>query len=130
MVPITAGAEKYIFDVDPAVLAAQLVGVLAAEHGLCALSAGATYLTGPAPVSDPLLACFEVEEVLPMRVRRLVEYLRARRIGELEIKKRGVDVSPEVLRAKLRLRGENAATLLISRVADRPTAILASRVAP
>jgi hypothetical protein len=35
---------------------------------------------------------------------------------------------PEKLRRELKLRGDNAATLLITKVAGRPTAILAHRV--
>ena len=46
----------------------------------------------------------------------------------LEIKKRGVDIDPEKLRRDLKLRGDNAATLLITRIAGRATAILAMRL--
>ena len=56
--------------------------------------------------------------------------LRERHIGQLEIKKRGVDIDPEKLRRDLKLRGNNAATLLITQIAGRPTAILAQRVSP
>jgi hypothetical protein len=44
--------------------------------------------------------------------------LRERGIGVLEIKKRGSDVSPEVLRKEMALKGENAATLIVTRVGD------------
>jgi hypothetical protein len=121
--------DRYLFDIDPAVLAAGLKGVLAAEHGLFALAAGPTYLTGPCPIDDAALACFEVAEVLPLQRRKLAGYVRERAIGELEIKKRGVDIDPQQLRRDLKLRGDKAATLLIMPVADRPTAILAHRVA-
>jgi hypothetical protein len=127
-VPLTNRMDRFIFDVDPAVSASRLTGALAAEFGLSSLSAGATYLTGPAPVGDPAISCFQVDEVVPLRVRTLTKFLRHRQIGELEIKKRGVDVLPEKLRKELKLRGENAATLLITPVAERPTAILAHRV--
>jgi hypothetical protein len=127
-VPRAAQLDRYVFDVDPAVLAAGLQGVLAAEHGLSALDSGPTYLTGPRPLDDAALASFEVAEVLPLPIRRLARHLRERAIGQLEIKKRGVDVVPENLRRDLKLRGENAATLLITRVAGRPAAILARRV--
>ena len=54
-------------------------GALAAEHGLSAISAGIAYLTGPAPIDDPALACFEVEEVLPLDLRQIAGHLRERR---------------------------------------------------
>lgn len=120
--------DRYIFDIDPAVLAAQLKGALAAEQELSALSDGPTYLTGPQAVADAALSCFEVEDVLPYRVSQLSQHLRARGIGQLEIKKRGLAIEPEQLRRKLNLRGDKAASLLITHSAGRPTAILARRV--
>ena len=126
--PLTTMPNRYIFDLDPAVLAAKLKGVLAAEHQLSALSAGPTYLTGDHPIADPALACFAVEDVLPFRLDKLAKYLRKRNVGQLEIKKRGVDLDPEKLRGDLKLRGDNAATLLITPIATRTTAILAQRV--
>lgn len=126
-VPIVEKLHRYIFDIDPAVLAAHLTGALAAEHGLSALAPGPTYLTGAAPITDAALSCFEVDEVLPLRTRYLARHLRDRSIGQLEIKKRGIDIVPEQLRRDLKLHGDQAAMLLITRVAARPTAILARR---
>jgi SAM-dependent methyltransferase len=126
--PIVDRLDQYIFDVDPAVLAAHLKGALADELCLAALGAGSTYLTGSSPLRDAAVACFRIDEVLPMRVRPLARHLRDRGIGRLEIKKRGLDIEPEKLRRELRLRGENEAVLLITPVAGRPTAILAHRV--
>ena len=118
----------YVFDIDPAVLAAKLKGVLAAEHNLKALSASATYLTGDSAITDPALTCFAVDEVLPFRVDKLARFLRVHNIGQLEIKKRGVDVDPEKLRRDLKLRGDICATLLITPIASKPAAILAHRL--
>jgi hypothetical protein len=120
--------ENYIFDVDPAVLAAHLKGTLAAECNLSALGQGSTYLTGSAPIRDAALDCFQVHEVLPLRIGSLAKHLRERNIGRLEIKKRGVDVDPDRLRRELKLRGNNSATLLITSIAGRPAAILAQRL--
>ncbi len=120
--------DRYVFDIDSAVLAARLKGALAAEHGLSALGDGPTYLTGPHAIADAALACFAVEEVLILQSHILARHLRSRSIGRLEIKKRGVDIDPEKLRRELRLHGDNWATLLITRVSGRPAAILAHRV--
>jgi hypothetical protein len=126
-IPIANTPNRYIFDIDPAVLAAKLKGVLAAEHNLTALSAGSTYLTGDSAITDPALACFAVEEVMPFRTDKLAKHLATHNIGQLEIKKRGVDLDLEKLRRQLKLRGNNAATLLITPIAGRATAILAQR---
>jgi THUMP domain-like len=127
-IPITHQPAQYIFDVDPAVLAAHLTGTLAGEHQLQSLAAGPSYLTGPKPISDPALVTFKIVELLPFRTRKLADHLRTRNIGQLEIKKRGIEIDPEALRRDLKLRGDNAATLLLAKIAGRPTAILANRV--
>jgi hypothetical protein len=127
-IPITDKPNRYVFDIDPAVLAAKLKGVLAAEHDLTALSAGSTYLTGEIPIADPALACFAVEDIMLFRVDKLTNHLHTHNIGQLEIKKRGIDLDPDKLRRQLKLRGDNSATLLITPNAGRPIAIIAQRV--
>jgi hypothetical protein len=127
-VSVAQQVARYIFDVDPAVLAAHLKGVVAAEHGLLALADGPTYLTGPLPIADVALACFEVDDVLPFEPRKLARYLAERSIGQLEIKKRGVEIDLEKLRRELKLRGDNAATLFVARIGGRSTAVVGNRI--
>lgn len=127
-IEIVSTHDRYLFDVDPAVLAAHLAGELANKLGLVALGSGATYLTGPNAIQDDALACFEVNDVLPLRVNLLAAHLNAHNIGQLEIKKRGVEIDPDKLRPDLKLRGTNSATVLITNVANRPVAILAKRL--
>ena len=127
-IPISNGVAAFVFDTDPAVRAAHLQGALAEELHLSALAPGPCYLTGNAPNVDPAVNGFKVEDVQPLRVRALAQYLRGRGIGRLEIKKRGVDVEPEKLRRDLKLRGDHEATLLITPIAGRPAAIVAQRI--
>lgn len=117
----------YICEPHAAVLAARLSGALASQHALRALSAGLAYLTCDTPASTPLLATFEVVETLPFDVRRLKAVLRARSVGRLEIKVRGVDVVPDQLRKKLDPRGDNELTVLIAGTRSNTRAILAKR---
>jgi hypothetical protein len=58
----------------------------------------------------------------------LAAYLSARGIGRIAIKKRGVAVDPESLRKKLKLRGDREATLVLTRIDKRETAIVAERL--
>ncbi|HEY5313840.1 MAG TPA: hypothetical protein VIK18_15030 [Pirellulales bacterium] len=119
--------QRFVFEPDPAVLAADLSASLAAEHQLSALAAGLGYLTGDAAVVDAALSCFEVLEVLPLRVKLVADWLRTRGIGQLEIKKRGVALEPEQLRRQLRPAGSGQATLLIAPVNGQAVAIMARR---
>jgi hypothetical protein len=65
-----------------------------------------------------------VLEKLPYREKQLRAALRERGIGRLTIKKRGVSVVPEELRKRLSLRGDAEATLVLTRVDGRGTALL------
>ncbi|MDF2991814.1 MAG: SAM-dependent methyltransferase, partial [Microbacterium sp.] len=60
--------------------------------------------------------------------KKLAQALRARGVGTLEIKKRGVDIDPAILRKKLALRGDEAATMIMTRVGSKRLALLADRV--
>lgn len=125
--PIAAQIGRYVFDPDPAVVAAGLVGSLAAEHRLGAWEAGGAYLTGDVTVADRALSCFEVTDVLPFDLKRLKRLLADRDVGQLEIKKRGVPQEPETIRRQLRLRGSAAAVLLIASQGGAVKAVLARR---
>jgi SAM-dependent methyltransferase len=119
---------RYLLEPDPAVLAAGLADVLAAEYGLWALTHGGGYLTGDRAITDdPALECFEVTDVLPFDLKRLKQRLAAGDVGTLEIKKRGVAQDPQELRRRLGLRGSQPAVLLLAPIGSTVTAILARR---
>ena len=92
------------------------------------LSSGIAYLTSDAALTSPFVSSFRVREQLPADTKKLAQALRARGIGTLEIKKRGVDIDPAVLRKKLSLRGDEAATLIVTRVGSKRLTLLADRV--
>jgi hypothetical protein len=126
--PIAAAVRRYVFDPDPAILAAGLLGTVAVAEGLAALAPWGGYLTGDAPLERPGLAAFAVEEVLPLDLKRLRRLLADRGVGRLEIKKRAVDCDPDALRKKLQLRGDREAVLIVAPVGQATAAIVARRV--
>ena len=127
--PICTALGRYVYEPDAAVLAAGLDGELAAEHGLAAVSTGIAYLTGDVLIEDGALAAFEIQEQLPLDLKKLRGLLRERGIGRLEIKKRGVPHDPQQLRGQLGLRGENEATLILTRYQRQAIALLCRRTA-
>ncbi len=127
-VPTAEGLGRYVFEPHAAVLAADLTGVLAAQHALQCVSPGIAYLTGDQVLDDPALACFEVSEVLPLDPKHLREAIRVRAIGNLEVKKRGVKIDPEEVRKQIHPRGDHQATLLITPLKKKIVAILAQRI--
>ena len=92
------------------------------------MSAGIAYLSGARRVETPLAQAFRVRETMPLDERRIAQRLRELGIGELEIKKRGADIDPAALRKRLKLAGDERATLFATRVGGRHRAILADRV--
>jgi hypothetical protein len=107
---------KYIYEPDAAVIRSHLVGDLAIELGLNIFSNEIAYLSGDEPIVSPWLRGYEVIENLVFDRKRLKAYLREKKIGTLEIKKRGADITPEQLRRELDPKGPESATLIVTRV--------------
>jgi SAM-dependent methyltransferase len=121
---------RYLYEPDGAVIRARLIGALAGQLGASMLSDGIAYLTADTAIETPFASCFRVVETFPYDEKLLKKELASRGIGSLEIKKRGVDVDPAMLRKRLAPKGDASATLIVTRVAGRHTALLAERVAP
>lgn len=119
---------EYVYEPDGGVIRARLIGDLARRLGATMISRDIAYLTSPEAVATPFAQCFRVVETFPLDEKRLRQELKKRGIGRVEIKKRGVDVDPASFRKKLQLSGSNEATLILTRVAGRHTALLCERV--
>ena len=122
------GLGEYLHEPDGSVIRARLIGLLAEQLSAGMLSDGIAYLTSDSAVSTPFAQTFRITEQLPSSEKQLKRALAERGIGTLEIKKRGADVDPAELRKRLRLRGPNSATLFLTRVAGKHTALLAERL--
>jgi hypothetical protein len=118
---------RYVHEPHACVLAARLTGTLAQQLGLCALAPDVAYLTSDETRDDPRVTSFEVTDVVPFDRRRLRQLLAARRIGSLEIKKRGVTFDPRELQQQLQGRGEKSAVLIVAPWAGAVHALLARR---
>ncbi|WP_150307911.1 class I SAM-dependent methyltransferase [Planctomonas psychrotolerans] len=119
---------EYVYEPDGAVIRARLIGDLARSLDAGMVSESIAWLTTDSPRPTPFARGFRVTDTLPFDESRVKRLLRDRRIGSLEIKKRGIDLDPAVLRKRLSLRGDGSATLIVTRVAGRHTALLAERV--
>ncbi|MGO4592938.1 SAM-dependent methyltransferase [Leifsonia sp. 2TAF2] len=124
----TGPLGEYLYEPDGAVIRARLIGDLARRIGGRMLSDQIAYITADAAADTPFAAGFRILETLPYAEKDLKRALRQRGIGTLEIKKRGVDVDPAALRRRLALNGDRPATLILTRVAGRHTALLAERL--
>lgn len=117
-------ARRFLYDPDPAVVRAHLVAELAETLGATLADPSIAYLYADAPTPTPFARCLEVTDVLPFSLKRLRALLRERRVGRVEILKRGSALEPEKLRRDLRLTGGEAASLVLTRVAGAPTVLV------
>lgn len=110
-------AGRWLIDPDGAVVRAGLVRQYGARHGLWQLDPDIAYLSGD-ELPDGVRG-FEVLETLAYSEKRLRQVLTARDCGALEILVRGVrdvQADPDALRRRLRLRGAQALSVVITRI--------------
>jgi len=119
-----AAPGKYIYDPISAMVRSHLIGAFALENNLWGISGAIAYLSGDQRVETPWLRGFEILEELPLDAKRIAKRMAELDIGTLEIKKRGVDITPEQLRPKLKLRGQKSATLILTKINDARKALL------
>ncbi|HEY4225124.1 MAG TPA: SAM-dependent methyltransferase [Pseudolysinimonas sp.] len=121
---------EYLLEPDGAVIRARLIGDLARSipgDGRM-LDPTIAWITTDSAPETPFGAAFRVLERFPLDLKTLKKELATRGIGALEIKKRGVDVDPAAFRARLSLKGDASATLVLTRVAGARVALLAERL--
>lgn len=118
----------YLYEPDGSVIRARLIGDLARRIGAGMVSDRIAYLTSDEPVATPFATAFRIVADLPLDEKTIKRELRARKVGVLEVKKRGADIDPAVFRKRMALSGPNTATVVLTRVAGRHRALLAERV--
>lgn len=119
---------EYVYEPDGAVIRARLIGNLVRSVEGRMLDRSIAYFTADVAFPTPFATGFRVVETFPFDEKVLKRELAARKIGTLEIKKRGMDVDPAQLRARLSMKGSRSATLILTRVAGKRVALLVDRV--
>jgi hypothetical protein len=117
--------KQFIYEPDNAVVRSHLIADLAREVDASLISREIAYLSSDQEIESPMMRGFRVIDEMAFDRKKLKAYLREQNIGTLEIKKRGVDVVPEQLRKEMSLKGEIAATLILTRVGDDHRALIA-----
>ena len=128
--PQAAAGElgRYVYEPDGAVIRAGLVAPLCTELDATLLDPSIAYLSTDVPVDTPFATAFRVLDSFPFGLKKLRAYLRTRNVGRVEIKKRGTAVVPDQLRQQLALKGENAATLILTRLRGKQSVLVVDRV--
>jgi hypothetical protein len=126
-VPYFDDFKAYLFEPHPSVLAAKLTDAIGRKYGLRRFTSNIVYLTGDQPISDPLLTQFEILDVVRLDLRSTVKVLSILGVGEVEVKKRGVDQVVADQFARMKLEGPNKATVILTRLGKHRVAVVAKR---
>ena len=105
-------------------LASGLMSPLAEDVGLQPISGFADYLTGSLIQKTPLLSEYKVVEMLKLDLRHISAALRKFKVGEIIVKKRGVEQEVYNQISRLKVAGENRATVIATRHLRRRVAFI------
>lgn len=125
--PAVALPRAYLYEPLGAVIRSRGIATLAVELDAALLDSDLAYLTADVAVSTPFATRFAVVEAFPYRGNNLRAWTTERNIGVLEIKTRGLALDPAALRPRLRLRGTESATVVITRAIGGPTVVVVRR---
>ena len=118
-VPVRPPGE-YLFDPSPAVTRAGAVADLARLLGAWQIDGQIAFLSADTPASTPFARTLRVIDSAPWNQKQLPARLRGLGIGAVDIRRRGLAGDTDRLHRSLRLSGSRRATLVMTRVRDRP----------
>jgi SAM-dependent methyltransferase len=119
---------RFLYEPDGAVIRAGAIGVLGQQLDAWLLDAQIAYLCSDRLSRTPYATGFAITEILPYTEKILRRWVRDHDIGRLEIKQRGIDLDPALLRKRLKPAGPQAATMIISRTPDGARVLIGDRV--
>ncbi|MEJ3656082.1 class I SAM-dependent methyltransferase [Actinomycetes bacterium KLBMP 9759] len=123
--PVAVGEPaEFLIDPNPAVTRAGLVEDLARGLGAHKIDAQIAFLTSGHAVHTPFGRTLRVIDSAPWNQKQLPARLRALDVGAVDIRRRGLAGDVDALHRKLRLTGSRRATLVMTRVRDRPWALV------
>lgn len=124
-VPLSEPGE-YLLDPNPAVTRAGLVEDLARELGSDAakIDPQIAFLTLDREVTTPFARTLKVQHSAPWHEKTFARRLRDLDIGAVDIRRRGLAGDVDQIRRRLKLSGKDRATVVITRVNDRPWGLI------
>ncbi|MEM6281412.1 MAG: class I SAM-dependent methyltransferase, partial [Chloroflexota bacterium] len=115
---------------DPSIIRATMVSTLANQLGGAMLDPTIAYFTTECKPDSVWVRSWRILDWMPFNLKKLKAYLRQRNIGTLTVKKRGSPITPEELESKLKLKGDNSLTVVLTRLHGNPIVIICEDYAP
>ena len=122
-VPI-APPGPFLFDPNPAVTRAGLVEVLARRLGAWKIDPRIAFLSAGTAQRTPFARTLRVIESAPWNEKDFARRLRALGIGAADLRRRGLAGDVDRIHRRLKLAGPHRATLVLTRVNDRPWGLI------
>lgn len=127
-VQVCSDLGEYLAVCDPAIIRAGALNQIAAAIDGQIISEQISYLTCNTQPTVAGVRAFRIEDVVSANAKKLQAALHARRIGKVEIFSRGSGIEPDKLRRKLKLRGAHKASVFLTRVRGKHSAILTTNM--
>lgn len=129
IVPIDV-PSGYLCEPDPSILRAKLVQHLTESlKGHMLDETIAYFCTDDFPESDWVRA-WKIREWLPFNLKKLRARLREMDVGTVTVKKRGSPITPDELIRKLKLKGRQSATVVLTRYNEQAIVIICDDILP
>ena len=123
--PVRVGAPgEYLLDPNPAVTRAGLVEDLARMLGAWKLDPLIAFLAVPRDVRTPFARTLRVVESAPWNEKLFARRLRDLGVGAADLRRRGLAGDVEQIHRRLKLAGPHRATLVLTRVSDKPWGLI------
>lgn len=114
----------YLLDPNPAVTRAGLVQDLARRVGAWRIDERIAFLATGADVRTPFARTLRVLDSSPWHEKALRSRLRDLDVGAVDVRRRGLAGDVDRIQRRLKLTGTRKATLVMTRVRDRPWALV------
>ncbi len=127
--PIDVGEPgEYLLDPSPAVTRAGLVEDLARLLGARKIDPRIAFLTADREVVTPFARTLRVVESAPWNEKRFAARLRELGVGAADIRRRGLAGDVDQIRRHLKLSGPHRATVVLTRVNDKPWGLICTDI--
>lgn len=129
----TSTIGKYLIEPNPAFIRSHLFPLLAKHHPLWMIDSQIAYLSSDKlPPKELPLTSYKLIDQSPIATKKVKTMLKKHDIGDLTIKKRGVNIEPaselKKLRAKGNLKGKKNGVIIYSRLPQGAQAFLCEKM--
>ncbi|MDG2055532.1 MAG: hypothetical protein P8J86_12610 [Phycisphaerales bacterium] len=118
------GIDGLLFEADPALERAGLLGCLPERECLFEAAPGLGLLTSDTPVRSPWLRTYEVVHLMPWRTRNVRLWLNKNEYKVSTVRTRGKAVDPDAVSATLPMSGKDGLVLFVLRLEKKMVAVL------